>query len=202
MMATRKRIGLIVAMSVGLVLTLCGVGYFWAIHSLDKSFSRMDVTPIETAIKTGASKVVVIKQPSQDPDVPSKGYLEAYQRDPGASQLDAKFFDAWTSAMRIAEETLKSTATGAWVRSTADASYLPVDHRADPWGHAVCLFRRADTLAVISAGPKANSSPVCRNIQMSEHELVQFPHKKLLESPSGYLILVLDRGGAGLPPVH
>ena len=53
-----------------------------------------------------------------------------------------------------------------------------------------------DDVLVVSAGPKAPGSPACRNIRIEAKDLAELPHGKLLESPAGYLILVVDKAHA------
>jgi hypothetical protein len=83
-----------------------------------------------------------------------------------------------------------------WVRSGSDIQYRKPEDRNDAWGHAFCLLRREDTLLIISAGSAAPSTPLCRDIHMEARELAQLPHGKLLESPSGAFLLVLDKNGS------
>jgi hypothetical protein len=171
---------------VGILVILCFAGYFWAVHQFNESFfkiSKADIAPFETLIKSAVTTVVVVKQPAEQRTPPSGGYLKAYETDPSRFQADAKLFDAWTSELEIGEKTLESTPSGAWIRSSGAASSLPANGRADPWNHYVCLLRRVDTLAIVSAGPKATDSPICRNIQIGEKELDQLPKRKLLQSP-------------------
>jgi hypothetical protein len=200
-MRSRRRIAWIAAISVGVLLSLGTAGYFWAMHSLSSGVSKLDLEPLGVIFKKAASDVLVAKRESK-PATLSQGFIELYQRNPGAFRADAKLFDAWVSATQIGRSTLKSTRSGSWVRSTADAGYLSPDRRGDPWNHFVCLLRRKDTLLVISAGPRAPSSPVCEDIQVGEGELSQLPRSKLLETPSGNLILVLDHklSAATAPP--
>ena len=190
-MASRRRIITIVAMGFGVLLILGLAGYFRAIHDLDAAFAKADFGPLGFIFKKAAADVLVVKQPSKE--VPkSGGIVDLYQRDPAAFQADARLFDAWISAQQIGRSTLESAPPGSWVRSTAEASYLSPDRRRDPWNHFVCLLRRDNILLVISGGPRAPISPICRDIQVRESELAQLPRGRLLESPSGNLILVLD----------
>lgn len=195
-MANRARIATLIATSACAVLVLCFGLYLLAIHSLNKAFSQADFSPVGTVAKKVMADVFVLrKRPLQA--TTDTSLLQSYENDPAAFKADAKLFDAWTSALRIAQDTLQGTSSGTWVRSTADATFLPADRRSDPWNHSVCLLRRGDTVTVVSTGPNAKGSPVCKDIQINEDELNQLPHKKLIQSPSGYLILVLDKHETG-----
>ena len=190
-MASRRRIIAIVAMAFGVLLILGAAGYFWAIHDLGTAFAKADFGPLGVIFKKAAADVLVVKQPSKE--LPKSGRIvDLYQRNPAAFQSDARLFDAWMSAGQIGRSTLESTQPGSWIRSTADASYLSPDLRRDPWNHFVCLLRRNNILLVIGGGPRAPTSPICKDIQVRESELAQLPRSRLIETPSGNLILVLD----------
>jgi hypothetical protein len=186
-----SRIIAVVTTSFGILLTLGIAGYFWAIHNLDTTFAKVDLKPLGVIFKKGVADVVVVKQPSKEV-LKSGGIVDLYQQNPAAVEADARLFDAWISAQQIGQSTLKSTLPGSWVRSTAEANYLSLDLRRDPWNHFVCVLRRDNILLVISGGPRAPDSPICRDIQVRESELAQLPRGRLLETPSGNLILVLD----------
>ncbi|MCU1269465.1 MAG: hypothetical protein JWN74_759 [Acidobacteriaceae bacterium] len=190
-MASKRRIIAIVTMGFGIILILGAAGYFWAIHDLNTAFAKADFGPLGIIFKKAAADVLVVKQPSKELSK-SGGIVDLYRRNPAAFQADARLFDAWISAGQIGRSTLKSTLPGSWVRSTAEENYLSPDLRRDPWNHFVCLLRRNNILLVISGGPRAPISPMCRDIQVRESELAQLPRGRLLETPSGNLILVLD----------
>jgi hypothetical protein len=179
-------------LSLGVLLLVGVVGWLWFIHEFRINVSRSDLEPLEMAIKKAASDVVVVKRPTSVPVRASSGYLVAYQRDPETFGKDAKLFDAWAASMKMGFAALKSTSRGNWVRSSVSADYVESQDRVDPWKHTFCLLRRDDNLLVISGGPKAPSSPTCRDIQFQAKDLAELPHGKLLESPAGYLILVVD----------
>jgi hypothetical protein len=107
-------------------------------------------------------------------------------------QADAEFFDAWHGAIEMSNAVFSNTHSGNWIQSSLAADYISPEKRLDPWNHAFCLLRRDNTLAVISAGPMAPSSPVCKNIQITAEELGKLPHMKLMQSPAGFLFLVAE----------
>ena len=184
-MRARKRVLLLTAS--GGVLLLLGLA-LWIVYSFQHfalNFSKEDAATLINSVKAGAANLVVLKQSHE------RASINAYNLTPARLQNDAKLFDAWTSTSQVARETFKSAPAGNWIRSSTDASYLTTAQRYDSWGHSVCILRRTDTVVVVSAGPRASGSPVCRNIQISETELGQLPHGRLLESPSGNLILVV-----------
>jgi hypothetical protein len=191
-MPSGKRIVWIVMLGIGILLALGTVGYFVAIHNLNKTFANVDLKPFGFILKKAATDILVIKQSPKEPSQ-THGYLEAYQNNPAAFQSDARLFDTWVSSARIGEDTLKKTLPGSWVRSSADSDYLLRTNRTDPWGHSFCLLRRNNTLVVVSAGPKALISPVCRDIKITREELTALPRKKLIETPAGNLIFVFDQ---------
>jgi hypothetical protein len=119
--------------------------------------------------------------------------LIAYQNDPESFRKDAKLFDAWIASLKVGSAALKNTSGEDWVASSADADYLAALDCVDPWNHTFCLLRRDDDVLVVSGGPKAPSSPACRNIDLGPKDLAEFPKGKLLESPAGFLVLVLDK---------
>jgi hypothetical protein len=133
-----------------------------------------------------------VKQPPKK-STQNQSYLDAYERNPAAFQSDSRLFDTWVSSAQIGEDTLKNTLPGSWVRSSADADYLVRANRTDPWGHSFCLLRRRYTLVIVSAGPKALSSPTCRDIKITGEDLAGLPRNKLIETPAGNLIFVIDQ---------
>jgi hypothetical protein len=191
-MPSRKRIVWILTLGIGIFLILVTIGYVLTIHNLGNTFAKADLEPFGFIFKKAIADLVVVKQ-SPKKSVRAEGYLDAYERDPAAFQSDSRLFDTWVSSTQIGEETLKDTLPGSWVRSSADADYLPRTNRTDPWGHSFCLLRRSDTLVVVSAGPKAFGPPTCRDIKITAIELTELPRRKLIETPAGNLVFVLDQ---------
>jgi hypothetical protein len=181
-----------VTLGIGIFLALGTVSYLLAIHNLDKTFANVDLKPFEFIFKKTAADLVVVKQHPKV-SAQTQGYLKAYESNPAGFQSDSQLFDAWVSSAKIGEDTLKNTLPGSWARSSTDADYLLRTDRTDPWGHSFCLLRRGDTLVVVSAGPKALSSPTCKDIKIAGQELARIPRKKLIETPAGNLIFVLDQ---------
>ncbi len=172
----------------------------WIVHDfrsmrLDFHFSHAGLEPLEMALKKAASDVVVAKRGAK-PAGASEGYLVAYQEHQEVFRQDAKLFDTWSAAAKLGLASLKSTLRGNWVRSSADAQYVPVQDRIDPWEHNFCLLRRNDDMLVVSAGPNAPGSPSCRDIQLEAKDLAELTHGKLLETPAGYFLLVVDKSHA------
>ncbi len=191
---TRTRTIVRVAMlSLGVILLVGVFGWFWFTHSFRLNVSRSDIEPFEMTLKKAASDIVVAKSVDSMPVSQSGGYLLAYQHDPESFHRDAKLFDTWMASAKLGSATLKETSRGNWVRSSAEADYVPAPERVDPWNHTFCMLRRDDVVLLLSGGPKAPSSPECRNIRIQATDLAELPHGKLLESPAGYLILVVDK---------
>jgi hypothetical protein len=190
-----------IAYGLGIVLLAFACGAFWMIHDLralkiDFSSRQTGWQPVATSFKKALADVFVIKQkPEQVSRQP--GLLTAYEHDPDAFQQDAKLFDAWTASTKLGVAVLKNTPPGNWERSSADANYIASQNRVDPWNHTFCLLRRGDHVLVVSGGPQAPSSPACRDIRIAESDLAKLPHGKLLESPAGHLMLVIDEDHAG-----
>jgi len=191
-----RKIVRFVVLSLGVILLVGVVGWFWFMHEFRLNISRSDIDPLEMSLKKAASDVVVVKRPDSKPASVSGGYLIAYQRDPESFNKDAKLFDTWMASAKLGLAALKNTRRGNWVRSSADADYVASQDRVDPWNHTFCLLRRDDDLLVVSGGPKAPGSPLCRDIQLKAKDLAELPHGKLLESPAGYFILVVDKAHA------
>jgi hypothetical protein len=191
-MPRRKEIVWMVTLGIGIFVALGTVSYFVVIHNLDRTFANVDLKPFGFIFKKAATDFLVVKQSPKELSQ-TRPNLEAYENNPGAFQSDARLFDTWVSAAQIGEDTLKKTLPGSWVRSSAHADYLLRTNRTDPWGHSFCLLRRNNTLVVVSAGPKALSSPICRDIKINAQELAGLPRSKLIETPAGNLIFVIDR---------
>jgi len=180
-----------IAVVAGTVLALCAVLLAWAWYDFTHNFKLVFSTPTEQEVapfKSAIAAAVVVKQPGT-PSLwtSSKPYSEMDFR------TDAKLFDTWRLAVTLGNATLKSTASGNWLRTSSTADYVSSEDKLDPWGHSFCLLRRGDQLLVISAGPSAPSSPTCKDTRVSEQELSRLPRKKLLQSPGGHLLLALDK---------
>jgi hypothetical protein len=156
----------------------------------DFHFSQADWEPFATTFKSTLSNFFVIRRPTAGSD-PMK--FPGLQHDPDAVRKNATLFDAWTASVKLGSAVLKHTPGGNWVRSSVEANYVAPQDRVDPWNHTFCLLRRGDDLLVVSGGPKAPDSPACRDIQLQADDLAKLPHRKLLESPAGYLFLVVDK---------
>jgi hypothetical protein len=173
-------------------------GWFVLAHELTLGISRIrfDSAPVEMALIKAASDIFVVKRPDSNPASSSGGYLAAYQRDPRSFQKDAKLLNAWIVSAELGVAALKNTPRGNWVRTSADANYVAPQDRVDPWNHSFCLLRRDDDVLVVSGGPKAPSSPACRDIRLDAKDLAELPRGKLLESPAGYLVMVVGEAHA------
>jgi len=165
---------------------------FLAVRSMrfDFHLSQADWEPFATTLKSTLSNFFVIKRPTAGSD--QIKFPDA-QHDAEAVRRNAKLFDAWTASLKLGSAALKNTSGGNWVGSSADANYLAPQDRVDPWSHTFCLLRRGDDVLVVSGGPKASDSPACRDIRLQAKDFAEFPRGKLLESPAGYLMLVVDK---------
>jgi len=191
MRARGRRIAVAGTSILGLFVVLVVGSWIGVTHST--SDLAADLRPLELAIKKSAvDSLLFIKHPNSTV-VPANEYSTRSFHDLAALKADENIFDTWQVASQLGEQTLQST-TGDWVRSSTEADYTSPNQRVDAWGHAFCLLRRANIVVVVSAGPNATSSPVCKDIRVTAEELAQLPRARLLESPAGYLILALDQG--------
>jgi hypothetical protein len=181
---------------IGVPLVFCGLALVLIIHDLENLkvpfLSARDASSLILIAKSAASQMVVVNRSSDRVYSPTIGYLNSQQIDSTRLRADAKLFDAWSLQLQIGREALKVTQSDSWTRSSAEFHGLAA-RRVDPWEHYLCLLRRGDTLVVMSGGPTAPSSPICRNIKVSEGELSSVPRGRLLETPGGNLLLVVDR---------
>lgn len=196
-MAGSRKFAFWIAVALGAILLLGTGGWFYLKWSLDRSLRTLDLAPFATIVEKAGSDLVVMKQagPSQ-PHLP-RGYLVAYEQDPERFKGDAKLFETWVYAMSLSTSVLQNGPDGNWVKSSSDFESAKPGRRLDPWQHPFCLLRRDDAVLAISAGPHASGSPACNNIAMTAEDLETFPQKKLLESPSGSLVLVITRNSVG-----
>jgi hypothetical protein len=195
-MTQPSRVARVIAYSLGIILLAFACFSFWmvlAIRSMriDLHFSKTDWEPFATAFKSTLSNFFVIRHTTGA--VSNQVRFPNSERDPDRVLRNAKLFDTWVASVKLGRATLKSAPSGNWVRSSADADYVPPQDRVDPWNHTFCLLRRDDEVLVVSGGPKAPDSPACRDIQLKADDLAEMPHRKLLESPAGYFILVVDK---------
>jgi hypothetical protein len=157
---------------------------------VDFRFSQADWEPFATTLKSTLSNFFVIKRAAAGSD---QIRFPNLQHNPEAVRGNAKLFDAWMESLKLGSAALKNTPRGNWVSSSAGADYVAPQDRVDPWNHTFCLLRRGDDVLIMSGGPRAPSSPACLDIQIRADDLARLPHGKLLESPAGYLVLVVDR---------
>ncbi|HEV2397677.1 MAG TPA: hypothetical protein VGS27_12095 [Candidatus Sulfotelmatobacter sp.] len=167
----------------------------WQYVAFGRGLRSISVEPFVTIVKKAASDVVVAKQsPSSSQSTLPAGYLLAYEQNREGFNADAKLFDAWLTASQLGTFVLERGPNGNWVRNSSAIEHLEPKFRLDPWGHSLCVLRRGDSVLVISGGPYAPSSPVCMNVRMTDEDLAAFPHKKLLQTPAGSLVLVVGKG--------
>ena len=192
-MTRHRKFALRITTALATALLLCTGGWFYLNWSLSKGLRTLDFVPFITIMEKAGSDLVVMRQrgPSQ-PHLP-RGYLVAYEQDPEGFKGDAKLFETWVYAMSLSTSVLQSGPDGNWVMGSSDLKSAGPRSRLDPWQHPFCLLRRGDAVLAISAGPHAPGSPACNNIAMTAEDLATFPQKKLLESPSGSLVLVITK---------
>jgi len=194
-MAPPSKLARVIAYGLGVTLLAFACLSLWiflAVRSVrfDFHFSQADWQPFATTLKSTLSNFFVVRRTAPGSD---QTKFPDLQHDPDAVRENAKLFDAWTASVKLGSAALKNTPGGNWVRSSADANYVASQDRVDPWNHTLCLLRRGDDVLVVSGGPNAPSSPSCRDIQLQAKDLAGLPRRKLLESPAGYLMLVVDK---------
>jgi len=175
------------------ILLLVAGGWFYLNWGLSRGLRSLDLVPFATIMEKAGSDLVVMKQQGPSQALLPRGYLVAYEQDPEGFKGDAKLFETWVYAMSLSTSVLQSGPSGNWVKSSSDLQSAKPGSRLDPWQHPFCLLRRGDAVLVISAGPRALGIPACNNIAMAAEDLATFPQKKLLESPSGSLVLVITK---------
>lgn len=192
-MAVARKLTLRIAIAVGAIFLLATGAGFYLRWSLSKSLRSLDLAPFATVMEKAGSDLVVVRQPSHSQPLLPRGYLVAYEEDPEGFKGDAKLFETWVYAMSLSTSVLQNGPDGNWVRSSSDLKSAQPRSRLDPWQHPFCLLRRDNAVLAISAGPRAPGSPTCNDIAITAEDLANFPHKKLLESPSGSLVLVIAK---------
>lgn len=164
-----------------------GVAYWDATRS-QRNARAIDISDIETAFKGTVADVMVMRQPSPEhgnaPDL-----IDQTGRIPEHLKANVKYFDTWHSALELANGVLKNGSPGNWVNDSADLR-ISNPKATDAWGHTYCVMRRDGFVLVISAGPSAETSPRCEDVQISTSELAKIPKGRLLETPAHSLILV------------
>jgi len=198
-MIRHRKFALRITTAFGVLLLLGVGGWFYLNWSLGRSLRTVDFAPFFTVIEKAGSDLVVMRQlrPSQ-PHLP-RGYLVAYEENPEGFKGDAKLFETWVYAMSLTTSVLQNGPDGNWVKNSSDLESAKPGSHLDPWQHPFCLLRRDDAVLAISAGPNAPGSPACNNIAMTEQDLATFSQKKLLESPSGSLVLVITKNSIRAP---
>ena len=128
-----------------LVLLLGTAGWVLLIRGLDRLFSspnlEASLEPLKITIKKAASDFVVVRHGKTAPFLPpTGGYLIAYENDPEGFRADAKVFDTWFNATRLATQVLDRDTDRNWVRSSSEIDYLKPEDRLDAWGHAFVCY--------------------------------------------------------------
>jgi hypothetical protein len=183
------------------LLSALALVVLWQYVALGRGLRSNSVEPFVTIMKKAASDVVVAKQRSlSSQSALPAGYLVAYEQNREDFNADAKLFDAWMTAMQLGTFVLEHGPNGNWVRSSSAIEGVVPENQLDPWAHSLCVLRRGDSVLVISGGPNAPSSPLCKDVKMTDEELASFPHKKLLQTPAGSLVLVADKSMPELTP--
>ena len=154
------------------------------------TLSESGANDVEAALKGAASDIVVLRQ-SRGEQEPSPGLIEAYRKDPARFKSNAKYFDTWLNAAELGNFALENARPGNWVRSSTELQ-VPGSKSKDAWGHSYCVMRRDSLVLVISAGPNAEASPRCKDIEISGSELAKMPKGRLLETPAHSLALVVS----------
>ena len=198
-MTGRRKFALRIATALGATFLLGAGGWFYLNWSLSKSLRTVDFAPLFTAMEKAGSDLVVMRQPRPSQPHLSRGYLVAYEEDPDGFKGDAKLFETWVYAISLSTSVLQNGPDGNWAKSSSDLESAKTGRRLDPWQHPFCLLRRDDAVLAISAGPHAPGSPACNDIAMTEEDLATFPQKKLVESPSGSLLLVITKNSLRSP---
>ncbi len=194
-----SKLARVIAYALGVtLLAFVGLGLWtvFAIRSMrfDFHFSETDLETVATSFKSMLSNVFVVRRDAAA--VSDEVRFPNPQRDPNGVAKNAKLFDAWVASAKLGAAVLSNTRRGNWVGSSAEADFVPVQDRVDPWNHTFCILRRDDYVLVVSGGPEAQGSPACRNVQIQAKDLAELPHGKLLESPAGYLVLLVDKDRA------
>ena len=192
-MSRHGKFALRITIALGATLLFGTGGWFYLKWSLSKSLRTLNVAPFTTIMEKAGSDLVVMRQRGPSPPRLPRGYLVAYEQDPEGFKGDAKLFETWVYAMSVSTSVLLNGPDGNWVKSSSDLDSAKPASRLDPWQHPFCLLRRDDAVLAISAGPHAPGPPACKNIAMTAEDLATLPQKKLLESPSGSLVLVITR---------
>jgi hypothetical protein len=124
------------------------------------------------------------------------GVLGAYQKNPEALQRDRKYFEAWHSALALADAMRKNEHLGPW-ESSAAIAWLSPSQRTDAWGHAFCVRSDQAQTIVLSPGPQALSSLDCNTLKVPEEGLARMPQGRLNPIDSGALILFVKKASDG-----
>lgn len=192
-MAGHRKFAFRIAIVATTFLLLGTGGWFYLNWSLSRSLRSLDPAPFATIMEKAGSDLVVMRQQGPAQAHPPRGYLVAYEQDPEGFKGDSRLFEAWVYAMSLGTSVLQNGPAGDWVRSSSELESAKPGSRLDPWQHPFCLLRRGDAVLAISGGPRAPESPTCNNIVITAEDLATFPQGKLLESPSGSLVLVVAK---------
>ena len=175
-----RKILKIAALCLGILLISWIATGFLISRAFRSTLSPSNVAPFETIFKTAMADVVVVKRnDGSSPRIsPPPGYLVAYENNQEEFKADAKLFDTWTAAIQLGSDVLEHAPTGDWLKSSSQIEYAKPVYRVDAWGHSFCLLRRGNRVLMISGGPEAPGSPICKDIPMTAEEIEAFDLRK------------------------
>jgi hypothetical protein len=193
-----------ISLAVVAALAVIGIaGWYFVGWSLNRAFQSA------TQEGGGLSKVVDVAEatvgstlargdvPLQPKKASGEGALAFYEKNPQALQRDKKYFEAWHSALAIADAGRKGEhQLGRWESSMA-ATWVAPSQKTDAWGHAFCVQSDQQETIVVSPGPQALSSLDCNSLKITGDELAQLPQGRLNPHASGALILFVRKASDG-----
>lgn len=120
------------------------------------------------------------------------GVIAYYRKHPEELTNDQAYFDTWSNALNIAQQSLMKPQISKW-ESTDQLPWVPASQKTDAWGNVFCVISDQTQSIVVSAGVRARSPLNCDKLKISEDDLGRTRPGKLTPGPSGVLILVKKR---------
>jgi hypothetical protein len=125
--------------------------------------------------------------------VKEEGVLDAYRKEPQKFKRYAEVCDTWFRALRVNSAAQRLPAGSPLPLTSASMTTVAPQYRLDAWGHTFCIFRGAEQVAIVSAGPGSNGFKSCNQVRLTRTEIDRLAVVPITRQQSGALIMVFKR---------
>jgi hypothetical protein len=190
-----KRLRILIVILVAIATAFWGFRWL-AIRSMTSAFNtavRESGGPLSNVLKGALGNTLTRGEFQAKPGGTTEdGVIAYYRKHPEELTNDQAYFDTWSNALNIAQQSLMKPQISKW-ESTDQLPWVPASQKTDAWGNVFCVISDQTQSIVVSAGVRARSPLNCDKLKISEDDLGRTRPGKLTPGPSGVLILVKKR---------